>query len=110
MTVISRNGRDHMNSSAAFRMVARVRSDFVILGVGREGVRNVDANLLITDIVSVFSDALSTICRARSEFTFHAEPDSGHARAKKKRRARHQHAAGVCLAPRFNHPIEFPIR
>ena len=50
-----------MNSSAAFRIAARVRSDFVILDAGFGAAASFEVNWLITDTVSVIYDALS-IC------------------------------------------------
>lgn len=67
MTVISRNGRDQMNSSAALRMAARVRSDFVILSVGCGLARRRDDNFLIIGIISEYTDTVS-VCQGGVTF------------------------------------------
>ena len=61
MTVKSRNGRDQMNSSAAFRMAARVRSDLAIRGAGFGSTRNRCGDCFISDIASDINDDLSRI-------------------------------------------------
>ena len=59
LTVMSRNGCDQVNSSAASRMAARVRSDLPILGVGFGAARGLDDDLLISGIASDSIGAVS---------------------------------------------------
>ena len=48
-----------MNSSAASKMAARVRSDFVILGLGSGEARSRDDGNLISDMMSDINDTAS---------------------------------------------------
>ena len=61
LTFISRNGRDQMNSSAALRMAARVRSDFVAPGAGCSTARNGYEGRCISDMVSDINDTVSVV-------------------------------------------------
>jgi len=59
-----------MNSSAALRIVARVRSDFVILDESVGAERSFEGNRAIPDEVSVNSDILSTFDLGETEPAF----------------------------------------
>jgi len=54
-----------MNSSAALRIAARVRSDFVTLGAGCGNARRRDDDCDFSDIVSDFSDTLSAVHKGK---------------------------------------------
>ena len=60
LTLISRNGRDQINSSAALRMSARVRSDFTTFAADVGLTRNCWVVFFITDVVSEKTDSLSS--------------------------------------------------
>ena len=66
LTLISRNGRDQINSSAALRMAARVRSDFITPAAGFGTARNLDDALSITDTLSAINDVVSNIFAAKT--------------------------------------------
>jgi len=63
---MSRNGCDQINSSAASRIAARVRSDLPILGVGSGVARGLGDDLLISDMVSYIIRTMSVGQTARS--------------------------------------------
>ena len=59
LTVISRNGCDHMNSNAESRMAARVRSDLITLDKGCGLTRGGEDSFVKYDTASYYNDIVS---------------------------------------------------
>ena len=62
LTLMSRKGRDQMKSNAAFRMMARVRSDLPIRGTAWGFTRSGEDSRLAADTASYNNDTVS-VCK-----------------------------------------------